>query len=404
MHIAQCSDSFLPVLDGVGRVVYQYACSLSLSGNECYVITPLQNAGYRGTYPFEVVDFLGVKVPSTPQFRTGIAPLDLHYSTRISMIKLDIIHAHAPGFAGVEALRLAEKLDIPLVGTFHSKYYDDLRRLTHSDVLASLGSRFVAEFYERCDEVWTVSEDAAETLRSYGYKNDITIMQNGTEMRTPSPEFEIDARKRFNLGNESILLYVGQIDYKKNLRMNLEAAALLKKRGHSFKLVFAGQGQDKEKLEKLAVEQGLDKVVFTGHIADRNLLDGLYMAASLFVFPSLYDTAGLVVREAAVMGTPSVVVTNTAPAEVITDGLNGLVCNNTTESLCDVMERYLFVMSDDERAAIRKHARESIPLPWETVMTEVEERYKAIIAKGKRKRKSKPRHLSLWTLYPHHRS
>jgi glycosyltransferase involved in cell wall biosynthesis len=311
------------------------------------------------------------------------------------LIKLDIIHAHAPGFAGIEALRLAEKLNIPLVGTFHSKYYDDFRRVTHSDMLASLGSRFVAEFYERCDEVWTVSEDAAEALRSYGFKHNITIIQNGTEMRTPSPEFEIDARKRFNLGDEPILLYVGQIDYKKNLRMNLEAAALLKKRGHSFKLVFAGQGQDKEKLEKLAVERGLDKVVFTGYIADRNLLDGLYMAASLFVFPSLYDTAGLVVREAAVMGTPSVVVANTAPAEVITDGLNGLVCNNTAESLCDVMEHYLFEISDDERAAIRKHAQESVPLPWETVMTEVEERYKAIIAKGKPKRKSKLPHLNL---------
>ncbi len=394
MHIAQCSDSFLPVMDGVGQVVYQYACSLSLSGNECYVITPLQNTGYRGPYPFEIVDFLSVKMPSAPQFQTGIASFDLHYSKRISMIKLDIIHAHAPGFAGVEALRLAEKLNIPLVGTFHSKYYDDFLRVTHSEALASLGTHFVAEFYERCDEVWTVSEDGAEALRSYGYKNDITIIQNGTEIRNPSPEFETDARKRFNLGDEPILLYVGQIDYKKNLRMNLETAALLKKRGHSFTLVFAGQGQDKEKLERLAAEQGLDKVIFTGHIADRNLLDGLYMAASLFVFPSLYDTAGLVVREAAVMGTPSVVVANTAPAEVITDGLNGLVCNNTPESLCDVMERYLFVMSDDERAAIRKHARESVPLPWETVMKEVEQRYKAIIAKGKRKRKSRLPHRS----------
>jgi glycosyltransferase involved in cell wall biosynthesis len=177
--------------------------------------------------------------------------------------------------------------------------------------------------------------------------------------------------------------------------MSLEAAVLLRKRGHSFILVFTGQGQDKEKLEKLTVERGLDKVVFTGHITDRNLLDGLYMAASLFVFPSLYDTAGLVVREAAVMGTPSVVVKNSAPAEVITDGLNGLVCNNTAENLCDAMESYLFVMSDDERAAIRKHARESIPLPWETVMTEVEERYKAIIAKGTRKRKSVHRHRSI---------
>jgi glycosyltransferase involved in cell wall biosynthesis len=388
MHIAECTDSFLPVMDGVGRVVYQYARLLSLSGNECYVITPLQNTGYRGKHPFEIVDFTSVKMPSAPQYQTGIAPLDLHYMERISMIELDLIHVHAPGFAGVEAIRLAGKLNIPLVGTFHSKYYEDFLRVTHSDVLASLGSRFVAEFYGRCDEVWTVSQDAAETLRSYGFKGEVEIVQNGTEMRTPSPDFEITARERFNLGSEPVLLYVGQIDYKKNLRRIIESALLLKTRGHSFQLVFAGQGQDKEDLEKIVVVQGLEKVIFTGHISDRDLLDGLYMAASLFVFPSLYDTAGLVVREAAVMGTPSVVVKNTAPAEVISDGLNGLVCSDDTVSLCDVMERYLFGMSENDRANIRMNAQKSVPLPWETVLTEVEEHYRALIRNGKQKRKS----------------
>lgn len=379
MRIAQCSESFLPVMDGVGRVVYNYASSLARAGHECYVITPFQNAGYRGQYPFEIVDYLSVKIPSIPQYQAGIATLDLHYLERISLIELDLVHVHAPGFSGMEGLRLAEKLDIPAVGTFHSKYHDDLLRLTHSEVLASLGSRFVADFYGRCTEVWTVSEDASETLRTYGYKGDITIVQHGTEIRTPSPALESAARERYHLTADRILLFVGQIDIKKNLRRILEAAVLLQEHGHPFQLVFAGQGRDREKLEGLAADLGLDNVVFTGHITDRNLLDGLYMAASLFVFPSLYDTAGLVVREAAVMGTPSVVVKHTAPAEVIIDGVNGLVCSDDTKSLCEVMERYLFEMSEDERAAIRKHAQESVPLPWEIVMKKVEERYLALM-------------------------
>jgi glycosyltransferase involved in cell wall biosynthesis len=388
MRIAQCTDTFLPVVDGVGRVVVQYASSLASSGHECYVITPLKNTGFRGGHPFEIVDFVSVKVPSAPQYRTGIATLDLHYTERISLIELDLIHTHAPGFAGVEALRLSEKFNVPLVGTFHSKYYDDFLRVTHSDVLASLGSRFVAEFYERCDEVWTVSEDAAETLQSYGYKGEIAIVPNGTEIRTPSPACERAARKKFKLGDSPILLYVGQIDHKKNLRRTIEAAALLKERGYSFQLVFVGQGRDKKELEKLASAQGLEQVVFTGHVGDRNLLDGLYMTASLFVFPSLYDTSGLVVREAAVMGTPSVVVKNTAPAEVIEDGVNGLVCEDTPESLCSVMERYLFKFSDRERRAMREQARKSIPLPWNIVMAKVEARYQMLIDQGRSKRES----------------
>lgn len=393
MRIAQCSESFLPVVDGVGRVVYEYANFLSRSGNECYVITPLNNAGYRGQYPFEIVDFVSVKLPSAPQYHTGIAPLDPHYVERISQISLDLIHAHAPGFAGIEAFRLAERHNIPLVGTFHSKYYDDFLRVTHSDVLASLGSRYVADFYELCDEVWTVSEDAVETLYSYGYKGDIIVVQNGTETRTPNPEFESSARKEYKLGNDPILLYVGQMDFKKNLRRTLEAAAMLKERGHAFQLVLAGQGRDLKALEAMADEIGLDNIVITGHISDRDLLDGLYMAASLFVFPSLYDTAGLVVREASVMGTPSIVVRGTAPAEVIRDGVNGLLCDDNTESLCNAIEKYLFRMSDQERQNIRTQAQTSIPLPWETVMVEVENRYKALIARGKTKRKLRLKNL-----------
>lgn len=389
MRIAECTESFIPIVDGVGRVVYHYATSLAQSGHECYVIAPFQNAGYRGGFPFDLVDFLSVKVPTAPQLRTGIAPLDLHYAERISKIELDIVHAHGQGFSSVEAFRLAEKLNIPLVGTFHSKYYDDFLRITHSDILASLGSRFVTDLYDRCDEVWTASKDAAETLRSYGFKKDIAIVPNGTEIYTPSAAFEKSAREKFNLGDLPILLYVGQIDFKKNLRRMIEAVELLKRHGHPIQLVFAGQGWDREELEKLSAEKGLDQVVFTGHITDSDLLDGLYMAASLFVFPSLYDTSGLVVREAAVMGTPSIVVENTAPSEVITDDVNGLICQDTTESLCAGLERFLFKMSAEQREAIGKNAQKSIPLPWEAVMKEVEERYKALVARGRLKRKSR---------------
>ncbi len=383
MRIAQCSDSFLPTVDGVGRVAYQYADRLSRSGDECYVITPLQDTGYRGGYPFEIVDFVSTSVPSAPQYQAGVALLDTHYMNRISKIGLDLVHVHSPGLAGAEGLRLGEKLRVPVVGTFHSKYYEDIERATHARVLAQLGSHFVADFYERCDEVWTVSQDAAGTLRSYGYKGDITVVQNGTEMRTPSPEFERRAREKFGLSNEPILLYVGQLDYKKNLRMTIEAASLLQKRGRALQLVFAGQGRDRGKLADLAAREGIQHMIFTGHITDRELLDGLYMAASLFVFPSLYDTSGLVVREAAVMGIPSIVVENTAPAEVVTPGVNGLACSNNAVSLCDSIEHYLYVMSETERVSIRKAAQNSIPLPWEKVIAEVQGRYSEITKRGR---------------------
>ena len=69
------------------------------------------------------------------------------------------------------------------------------------------------KFYEKCDEVWTVSQNSAETLREYGYGGDITIIENGTSLSEPFPEDERAARKMFGLTGEGhILLYVGQLD------------------------------------------------------------------------------------------------------------------------------------------------------------------------------------------------
>ena len=87
-----------------------------------------------------------------------------------------------------------------------------------------------------------------------------------------------------------------------------------------------------DELKSVIDKNGLSgRTVFTGHIYDSKLLNGLYMAASLFVFPSEYDTAGLVVSEAAMMGTPSLVTEGSAPAEGrLTDFLLKNESTNTT--------------------------------------------------------------------------
>ena len=127
LQIGEFTDTFIPVVDGVGRVVLAYANTLARKGHQVTVVTPMYDTGYRGGYPFELVDFVGSDVPLIKQYKTGEPPLDSHYRARIRMIPLDIVHAHSPFMAGSEALRLARKRDIPMVGTFHSKYKDDFK-------------------------------------------------------------------------------------------------------------------------------------------------------------------------------------------------------------------------------------------------------------------------------------
>lgn len=145
------------------------------------------------------MDFHARNLPLQKQYQTGIPVFDAHYGARISMVPLDIVHAHSPFIAGQEALRLARKRNIPLVGTFHSKYYDDFYKVVKQELLADLGVKYVVSFYERCDEVWTVSRNSAETLHSYGYEGDIIVLPNGTPDNRPRPEDLAAARERFGL-------------------------------------------------------------------------------------------------------------------------------------------------------------------------------------------------------------
>lgn len=390
LRIAQCTDTFLPIVDGVGRVVVNYADGLGKRGNEVYVICPRDDHGYLGGYHFEVVDYSGLAIPVSKRYRFGMPALDSHYNNRLGSIELDIIHAHSPGPSGLEAIRIAKKKKAPLIGTFHSKYYDDFYRVTSSENLAAMGAWYVSEFYNQCDEVWTVSQNAAETLQSYGYKGRLQIVENGTELKDPNPAQVKRAEQNFNLNDDPVLLYVGQIDWKKNLRLTLESCAELKNSGARFQLVLAGAGPDEAAVKQLAAELGLtDRLVMPGHLSDPELLAGLYAKASLFLFPSLYDTAGLVVREAAVMQTPSITIAGSAPAEVIRDGENGYVCLDSVESLSSNLKRIL--ADPDSLARVGQNAKQTIPVGWDEVLGDVAARYECILGECAEKDRSKKR-------------
>lgn len=380
MRIGQFTDSFLPIVDGVGRVVHNYACILPTKGHECYVIAPMSKVGYLGNTPYELLEFLSVEVPTQKQYYTGIPPLDAHYRERIQRIPLDIVHAHSPFIAGREAIFIARKKKIPMVGTFHSRYYDDFYKLTKMDVAANLGVKYIVDFYSRCDEVWAVSESSAQALHEYGFKRDIAVMPNGISTTSPNEQDRERAIQTFHLPQNNVLLYCGQINWKKNILRILNACMLLKEDGHLFTLVLAGQGSDMQPVKDAVKAHGLaENTMFTGHIADEKLLNGLYQASTLFVFPSIYDTCGLVVREAAAMGTPAVVVEGSGAAEQIIDRENGFVCRDNDQSLHDSM---VYVLDHPD---IAKHvgmaARKTLCTSWDSIIDSVINRYANLIKK-----------------------
>lgn len=387
LKIAEFTDTFLPVVDGVGRVVLAYANELSALGHQVSVIAPLYDTGFRGGYPFELIDYLAYKVPTAGQYKTGSAYADGHYRKRIAMVKPDIMHAHGPFSAGREALRLARLRRRPLVASFHSKYYDDFYKAVKSDALAKLALSNVVSFYEKCDEVWAVSESTAEVLRSYGFQGDIQVMPNGVSLREAAPQDLKRLEAQWQIGQDPMLLFVGQMNWKKNILRVLEAAALLKQQGKAFKLVLVGQGPDEEAIQEKAQSLNIaDCLIQTGHVADAGLLDALYHRADLFTFPSLYDNAPMVLREAAVMGTPAVLVRGSDAAEVVQDGVNGYLCQDDPQDLARVITAAL--SDKDSLLEVGRKAQASIPVPWRSIMHQVVAGYERCISNyvGKRSR------------------
>lgn len=379
MKIIQFTDSFIPVKDGVGNVVYQYALNMAKKGHEVYVVAPQTDTGYRGSLPFEIIDYIGFNLAKLKSYRAGLPALDANCQSRLNMIDADLIHVHTPFTAGQAGLLYAQNHKVPVIGTFHSNYYDDILEMTGIKPLATVGSKYVGGFYNKCDEVWAVSRSSAQTIKDYGCERPVRVMSNGTDIIKTNAKVKKEVQRQYGLNGHPILLYVGQMNWKKNIRCILLAAALL---DCDFRLLLAGSGPHEEEIRELAEELGIaDRVIQTGFISDTAVKMALYSCADLFVFPSLYDTFGLVVREAAAAGTPSITVRKSGAAEGIKNGVNGFLCKDDPVDLAKVIKSAL---SDREALQnVGQKAKETLPIPWKEVTDAALARYQYVISHRK---------------------
>jgi hypothetical protein len=164
----------------------------------------------------------------------------------------------------------------------------------------------------------------------------------------------------------------------KGLRIILDALKLLDKSGTDFRMVFVGGGGDEQEVREYTRELGLDrKVIFTGAISDREKLRAWYSRANLFLFPSTFDTNGLVVREAAASDTASVIVAGSCASEGITDNRNGFLIDENAASLAAKLEE---LCENPERMdAVGKCAGDELYISWTDAVAHAYDRYGAVI-------------------------
>ena len=157
------------------------------------------------------------------------------------------------------------------------------------------------------DRVVTISDAARNDLTSYfrvpASRVTVTPLGAGARYR-PQPSAEVArVRRQYHLP-ESFLLYLGINKPHKNLPALIDAYAQSAS-PHMPPLVIAGAWDNRypQPKQHAARRQLGDAVRFLGPVNERDL-PALYSAATLFVFPSLYEGFGLPVLEAMACGTP----------------------------------------------------------------------------------------------------
>ena len=176
------NDSFPPVIDGVVNVLLNYADYLRrCHGAGIIVGTPEYPGADYDAYEYPVVAYPSLDTAAvTNGYRTG-NPFSEKEISELASFAPDIIHSHCPASSTVIGRILREETGAPLVMTYHTKYDIDIRRFMKIRSVADETIRVMVSNIEACDEVWTVSRGAAESLRELGYEGDCIVMSNGVD-------------------------------------------------------------------------------------------------------------------------------------------------------------------------------------------------------------------------------
>ncbi|MEJ5184697.1 MAG: glycosyltransferase [Rectinemataceae bacterium] len=379
------NDGYIPIMDGVTITVRNYAYWLRRKLGPTYVIAPFV-PNYKDTDPFPVIRFLSIPTIVRPPYRIGLPDLDLRLQLLLKERDFDIVHAHSPFSAGLLALKVARAKHVPIIATFHSKYREDLERAIVFKPIVDDQVKRIIDFYYSVDHVWVPQESVAKTLREYGYKGPYDVVENGIDFTPPADIGPYRARGGDHLGlpEDCICgLYVGQHILEKNLEFLVRALPAIMDALPDFRMVFVGKGYAKDYLMDLVRQLRIaDRVIFHDVVYDRELIKAIYARADIFLFPSLYDNAPLVVREAAAMLTPAVLVRGATAAEVVKDGENGFLCEHSLENFAEVVVRAL--NDRDNLARVAQNAQKTLCRTWEDIAEEVAARYRTILARWAR--------------------
>ncbi len=369
LRVVEVTDNYGPGSNGLLYAVQQIEGTLLDAGQEVIVAAPRCGGPnpYAGHPRRTEVRFPSVRVVGVPaRVATGLKAEPR--LKRITELKPDLIHVHGLGPLGMLGTLQARRTGIPLVVTWHTDwdaYVEHYSLMTpvmaaahrvwrmtstggETDSEEAAASRVrnadlgraasellggAAAMISAARVVTTPSPKAARRVRELYGGRDVRALPNGVD---PLPETSLGVPRHHGIR----FLYIGRISPEKGIVNLVRAFRIVHELLPSSELMLVGDWKrdpaTRARLTryKAQLKDGLNLV---GEVP-RVKLKPYYAAADVFCFPSLTDTQGLVLHEAAHEGLPFISCDRELDL-VIADGVNADVCQPSPDAMAGAMLR-----------------------------------------------------------------
>lgn len=342
MKILIVADNYYPNVNGSSYFTQRLAFYLKQRGHDILVMAPSLKPRHE-LFSHNGVEIFGIRSYSLSYIYHNFR-FCLPFGNKkaiekeIKRFQPDVIHIQDHFVISPVVQKVAKGLDIPMMGTNHFLPENVLHYLhlpkKLEDMVRNWAWREFRKVFEELRVVTTPTQTAAAHLKQVKLTKPVLAISNGVDLQRFKP-YNNGAflKKRLNLPDKPILLYVGRLDKEKNLDLVLKALIkVLKKVDIHF--VIVGKGAETNKLKKLTQSLGLtNSVTFAGFIPDEDL-PHLYTIADCFIIAGIAELQSLVTMEAMATRLPVIAVNAMALPELVRHGENGFLFErNDQESL-----------------------------------------------------------------------
>lgn len=344
MRILMVSDVYFPRVNGVSTSIQAFRQALEAAGHHVTLIAP----DYGQTVEDEtgIIRISSRNVIVDPEDRMMRIRRIHRLTEELRADDFDIIHIHTPFVAHYAGLKLARKLKLPVVATYHTFFEEYL--YNYVKWLPKEWLRYAARRFSRtqCADLNALvvpSSAMQQVLKDYGVETPMTVLPTGLDMRVFESGDGVAFRERHGITAERpVILFVGRVAFEKNIGFLLDVTERLREQIPDILFVIAGEGPAEKSLHAQVKRRGLEgNVNFVGYLRRDGGLQACYKAADVFVFASRTETQGLVLIEAMACGTPVVSTAVLGTKDVIGAGQGGLVAPEDMEGFAKQVERLL---------------------------------------------------------------